>query len=146
MKGQNKVQNTIPGVMGSLLITVLLTGSPADVLAKPKAPRLGMHECTVGERNGIDVQDSNANNDCIIAGGTMYCDNSGYSCCKTAPNGTETCVGQDWERPSPQHHPNPGTFRPPGTLPPKQQPGMSPPIMRRGVEGEQPTPSEQEGK
>lgn len=146
MKGQNIFQNAVPRATSSLLITVLLAASPADALAKPKAPRTGMHNCTVGELNGIDAQDSDANNHCILNGGTMYCDNTGYSCCTTAPNGTETCVGQDWERRRPQPGLKPGTFRPPGTLPPKQQPTMSPPVIRRGVEGEQQTSSEKEGK
>jgi len=128
-------------------VTVLLIGMvivfqalPSVVFAKPKAPRTGMHECTRGEFAGIDAQDSDAINRCVLNQGTMYCDSTGYSCCSTSPNGVEVCSGQDWGgRPAP----NPGSFRPPGTLPPKQQ---SAPIMRRGVEEEQPTASDKEGK
>ena len=144
MDWRDRSQYTIQTVMGSLLITVLLTASPADVLAKPKAPRTGMHECTRGEFAGIDAQDSDAINRCVLNQGTMYCDSTGYSCCSTSPNGVEVCSGQDWGgRPAPHGSLNPGSFRLPGTLPPKQQ---NAPIMRRGVEEEQPTASDKEWK
>ena len=102
--------------LSSLLVvfTVLLIVSGAAV-AKPKAPRTGMQACRVGELEAIrDQVGQNFINHCEIDGGTMYCDNQGFSCCRTSANGVEVCSGQDWGgKPAPKSLPStpvkPGT-------------------------------------
>jgi len=103
-----------------------------EVTAKPKAPRTGMHDCTVGELEAVRNQaGQDVSDQCTIAGGTMYCDKQGFFCCKTSPNGAEVCSGQDWgERRI--GTPIPGMPQ----APLRATPGK-PPVMRRGIEGEQ---------
>jgi hypothetical protein len=80
-----------------LAISTALLLTSGEAVAKPKAPRTGMHDCTVGELEAIRNQiDQNFIDHCAIDGGTMYCDNQGFSCCKTSANGVEVCNGQDW--------------------------------------------------
>lgn len=117
-----------------LLVATLFIATPGEVLAKPKASRPGMHTCTVGELETVEARDRAWLDACNIDGGTMYCDNTGYECCRTSQNGVDVCSGQNWDgsRPRPQGSltPTPRNFRP--------TPGTSGGILRRGVEGEQP--------
>jgi hypothetical protein len=95
--------------------SVTLLSSSLDAAAKPKAPRTGMKDCTVGELEAIRNQlGQDFIDQCSVAGGTMYCDGDGFSCCKTSPNGVEVCNGQDWGgKPAPRNLPStpvkPGT-------------------------------------
>lgn len=108
-----------------------LLGISFEAAAKPKAPRTGMHDCTVGELEAIRNQaGQNVSNQCTIGGGTMYCDNQGFFCCTTSPNGAEVCSGQDWGG-KPFRTPVPGMSQAPLRVTPER-----PPVMRRGIEGE----------
>jgi hypothetical protein len=90
-----------------------------------------MHGCTVGELEAIRNQSGqNVSDQCLIAGGTMYCDNQGFFCCTTSPNGAEVCSGQDWGERA-VRTPIPGMSQ----APLRATPGK-PPVMRRGIEGE----------
>ena len=97
-----------------VLFTAFLIVSSGAV-AKPKAPRTGMQDCSVGELEAIrDQIDQDFIDQCSLNGGTMYCDNQGFSCCRTSANGVEVCSGQDWGgKPAPKSLPStpvkPGT-------------------------------------
>lgn len=92
---------------------------------------------------------------CANSGGTVACTNDGdYMCCKKNAQGGQDCEqieamkggvqGNFGRLPGGQLQVAPANPAPKTS--PFQKPGMNAPIMRRGVEGEQPTSSEKEGK
>ena len=80
-----------------LLAGILVVAGSFDTLAKP--PRPGMGGCTVGDLTAIvGISGQSFLDQCTVGGGTMYCDNTGYACCKTSANGVEICSGADWDQ------------------------------------------------